>query len=454
MAKSKSPKVLSKKHLARQERERRQTRMITGVAIGIIAIVILGIAYGLLSNTLFLRWRPAITVNGESQSLYDFQQHVIVARQQLINQYIQTTEMAQMFGMDPTTDPQMSQNLNQITSELNDSSTLGGNVINDMVGDLLIRQYAKAHGITVTAADVETAAEAALNYYPNGTPTLTLTPTLLVYSTLNPTQLALITSTPTPTFTTSPTLGPTSTLLPTATLELTSTNTPIPSLTPTATPYTIKGYQSQYQTTFKTYSAIGLDEAEFRYIFFETGLYHDRVQAKVTANVAHQEDQVWARVIMLADQTSANDVETQLAAGGDFGALAAKDSIDTNSKTNGGDLGWFGRSSTTVPIELANAAFSMKIGTISQPVKTASGYYIIQLLGHEVRTLTSDEYAAAVSTAFTAWLQQQRAASKVVINNDWTNFVPTTPTLAQAQANENSTATSFAETSQAPNGSK
>ncbi len=64
-----------------------------------------------------------------------------------------------------------------------------------MVNDLLIRQYAKANGITVTAAEVEKAAQEALRYYPNGTPTPTLTPTELVYPTLDATQLALMTPT-------------------------------------------------------------------------------------------------------------------------------------------------------------------------------------------------------------------------------------------------------------------
>jgi len=79
MAKNKSPKIVTKKHLARQDRERRQTRLITGIAIGIIVIVVLGIAYGLLNDTLFLNWRPAVTVNGESRSLSDFQAQVRVA---------------------------------------------------------------------------------------------------------------------------------------------------------------------------------------------------------------------------------------------------------------------------------------------------------------------------------------------------------------------------------------
>src|ERR1035437_8131617 len=175
MAKNKSPKIVTKKHLARQDRERRQTRLITGIAIGIIALVILGIAYGLLNDTLFLNWRPAVTVNGESRSLHQFQVQVTVARQQLINQYQQYSQLAAMFGIDPTTDPQMSQTFTNITDELNTPSVLGSQVIDDMVHDLLIRQYAKANGMTVSAADVEKAAQQALNYYTNGTPTATLT---------------------------------------------------------------------------------------------------------------------------------------------------------------------------------------------------------------------------------------------------------------------------------------
>jgi parvulin-like peptidyl-prolyl isomerase len=449
MAKNKSPKVLTKKHLARQERERRQTRLITGIAIGIIAIVVLGIAYGLLNDSLFLNWRPAVTVNGESRSLHEFQAQVKVERQQLISQYMQYTQMAAMFGIDPTTDPQLSQTMTNITDELNTPSVLGSQVMDNMVHDLLIRQFAKANGITVSAADVEKSAEDALQYYQNGTPTPTLTPTQLVYSTLDATQYALVTPTLTPT------TAPTNTLAPSATPNLTSTATPIPSptaipsLTPTDTPYTLKGYQSQYKTTLQTYASLGLSDADFRYIFFESVLFQQRVEAKVTANVNHSQEQVWARVIEVADEATAKTVLAQLMApGGDFSALAAKDSIDTGSKSNGGDLGWFGRDSTTVPSEIMATAYSLKIGQTSQPIKSTSGYYIIQILGHDVRPLTDQQYQTEVGNAFTTWLTQQRDKSKVVINNSYTNYVPTTPTLAQAQADNNATSTAYVSTAQ------
>jgi peptidyl-prolyl cis-trans isomerase D len=456
MAKNKSPKVLTKKHLARQERERRQTRMIVGISIGIIAIVVLGLSFGLLYDTLFLNFRPAVTVNGESRSLHDFQARVRVTRQQLVGQYMQDIQLSQMFGIDPTTDPQMSQTLTQITQELDTPATIGQQVIDDMINDLLIRQYAKANGITITAADVEKKAQEALQYFPSGTPTPTPTPTELVYPTLDATQLALISPTPvtTPTLTPTPAQSPTptSTLPPTPTPNLTSTATPIPSPTPTATPYTLKGYESQYQQTLKAYEALGLNDSGFRYLFFESALYRDRVEAKITASITHQQEQVWARHILVADEATANDVRAQLVAGADFATLAAKYSIDTSTKDNGGDLGWFGRGKMVAEFE--KVAFSLKVGEISQPVKTTYGYHIIQVLGHEIRPLTEQEYQDAVTANFTSWLDSQRASSKVVINNAWKNLVPTTPTIAQAQANQDATVTSYVATSMAPTVSK
>ena len=91
----------------------------------------------------------------------------------------------------------------------------------------------------------------------------------------------------------------------------------------------------------------------------------------------------------------------------------------------------------------------MTVGQISKPISTTSGYHIIQLLGHEIRPLTDQEYQTAVSNAFSAWLQKQRTNSKVIINNAWTNYVPTSPTLAEAQANQSATSTAYVETYQA-----
>lgn len=441
MAKKTTPKIITKKHLARQERERRQTRLITGVALGIVVLVILAIAFGILNDTLFLRWRPAVTVNGETLSLQEFQVRVRATRQSLIAQYMQYMNLGPMLGIDPSQDPQLSQALQQISSQLDSSTTMGSQVIDDMVNSLLVRQYAKANGIVVTSAEVDKAIQDALGYYPNGTPTPTLTPTTLTYPTLDATQLALVTPTLTPT------TAPTSTPRPTFTPNLTATATLIPSLTPTATPYTLQGYEEQYQSIKKNYAPAGMTDTQFRTIYYEDALYSERVKAKVTANVKHDEEQVWARDILVADEITANSVYSLLNNGADFATVAKNFSIDTVTKDNGGDLGWFGRGKQASDLEAA--IWPMKVGVLNPPVKTSNGYHVIQILGHEVRPLTDTEYNDAVTTAYNTWLQTERTNSKVVINDNWTNYVPTTPTLAQAQADQNATITAYVATGQA-----
>ena len=66
-------------------------------------------------------------------------------------------------------------------------------------------------------------------------------------------------------------------------------------------------------------------------------------------------------------------------AGEDFAALAKQYSQDAGSAAQGGDLGWSERRVWVAPF--ADAAFRMKPGEISGPVKTQFGYHILKLEG-------------------------------------------------------------------------
>ena len=84
----------------------------------------------------------------------------------------------------------------------------------------------------------------------------------------------------------------------------------------------------------------------------------------------------------------AQDVEKQLAGGGDFAAIAKANSDDTGTATNGGALPPFTRGQM-VP-EFEQAVFSQQVGKISDPVKTKYGYHIIKV---EERTSKTFEEA-------------------------------------------------------------
>ncbi|MRX71464.1 peptidylprolyl isomerase PrsA [Bacillus lacus] len=86
--------------------------------------------------------------------------------------------------------------------------------------------------------------------------------------------------------------------------------------------------------------------------------------------------QIRASHILVDDEETANEVKQKLDDGGDFAELAQEYSKD-GSAQNGGDLGWFGKDRMVKEFE--DAAFSLKEGEISAPVKSEFGFHIIQV---------------------------------------------------------------------------
>lgn len=83
-----------------------------------------------------------------------------------------------------------------------------------------------------------------------------------------------------------------------------------------------------------------------------------------------------AQHILVEDEKTADEVKAKLDEGEDFAELAGEYSVD-GSAQNGGNLGQFGKGQMVKEFE--DAAFSMKAGEISDPVKTEYGYHIIKV---------------------------------------------------------------------------
>ena len=113
-------------------------------------------------------------------------------------------------------------------------------------------------------------------------------------------------------------------------------------------------------------------------------LYEDTTKAMAPEEEAH------ARHILVETEDQAKAVVDRLKKGEDFAKVAADVSKDPGSGKEGGDLGWFTKD-RMVP-EFAEAAFKLKKGEVSAPVKSQFGWHVIKV--EDKRTKPLPDYAA------------------------------------------------------------
>jgi parvulin-like peptidyl-prolyl isomerase len=426
---SSTPKVVTKKHIARIEREQRQIRLIRGFVIGGIILVAALLIYGYLQMNVFSKQEPVAEVNGDKITTSQFQERVRLERVSLYNQLNQYQYFQQAFGMDTT------QQTQAIQAQLDSTDTMGNNVLNTMIDEVLIRQKAKERGITVSKEDVDKYIQEAYGFYKNGTPVPSATPGAVVYPTLSADQLKIYPPTLTPTIAPTATAEATSTPDPSATATATAPAFPTPTAVPelptaSPTPYTLEGFQGQFQKTLDQFKTYNISEQTLRSVY-EVQVLRKKLMDDQVKDVSGTESQVLARHILVNTEAEAKAVEELLSQGVDFADVARKYSKDTGSGQNGGELGWAPASNYVK--EFADAVSTLPIGQISEPVKTQFGYHIIQVVAREDLPLSADQLDQKKQTAFDDWLKSIHDSSDITIKDVWKTRVPTEPVLNQGQ---------------------
>lgn len=429
MAKEVNPKIISKKHLARLEKEKIQNRIIVTISIAILVLVVAVVGYGILDQTVLRGMKPVAVVGSDKITTTEFEKTVRYSRWQMVQQYNSTLELQQTFGSTPQFASYFQSTLSQIQYQLQDPNTVGTAVLDQLINDRLIRQEAAKRGIVVTSAEIDKAIQDWFGYFPNGQPTPTIFPTAIPTSTLSPTLESMIatltptidlTATSTPaiveTPTSEPTVAPTTSNEPTATAKV----------EPTPTEYTFQGYRDAITKYLDRLKSTKLTEADIRRIF-ESSLYRQKLEDDMTKDLKPVQDQVWARHILVADEATAQKVIERFNKGENWAALAAEYSTDTSNKDNGGDLGWFGTGTMDAAFE--KAAYATAVGSISAPVQSSFGWHVIQVLGHEERSLSADQFTALKDKALQTWLTDALAAAKITKTDYWKSVVPSDPNI-------------------------
>lgn len=153
----------------------------------------------------------------------------------------------------------------------------------------------------------------------------------------------------------------------------------------------------------------------------ELKTYYDSHQEEFRQN-----EEVRASHILVKTEAEAKDVLKKLKGGADFSKLAAELSLDPGSAKNGGDIGYFGRGKM-IP-EFEGAAFKLKQGELSEPVRTQFGYHIIKITGRKHGQLVEYDKVKEIihqrmvrekqKKVFEEWVAGLRKGANIKVNED------------------------------------
>jgi peptidyl-prolyl cis-trans isomerase C len=122
-----------------------------------------------------------------------------------------------------------------------------------------------------------------------------------------------------------------------------------------------------------------LEEALYKKVTEDVKVSDEEIKTQYDKNKAQYQQAATREVrhILVKTKAKADALHRQLENGGDFAALAKKNSTDPGSKGQGGKL-TVSKGQTVPPFD--KAAFSLKKNQLSQPIKTQYGWHIIEPL--------------------------------------------------------------------------
>jgi parvulin-like peptidyl-prolyl isomerase len=430
----------NREYKSRAEREAEiQFYVKVGVGIAAVIIVLILLAAILVDNV--IRPGEAVASVGDTRiSAAEFREYTRIERALHIyrlndaaNDFISFT------GTDPNT--AFNQVLGQQPystwyNELLIPDQMGVRVLDDMIDNHIVRNYAAANNITVSDEDVDKKINEFIGYDPERVAAIGIDPTQTPSPTLTVTPLV----SPTPSATVEPTEEATVEATVEATADVTeeaaatseaveATFTPvIPTTVPTESREDAEQrYSDQRQAFINTVTRdANINESRLRE-YFRIQALREKVAEHLTGGSIETGTFANARHILVATEEEAQDVLTALENGASFAELARTVSTDEGSGANGGELGDAPVFNYVKPF--AEAVRDAEIGTVVGPVESQFGFHIIQVTSREERELNQSEQNRYRQVTLGNWLEDQ-SKPEVTPNekfNNWPDFVPQNP---------------------------
>lgn len=168
------------------------------------------------------------------------------------------------------------------------------------------------------------------------------------------------------------------------------------------------GSAEEYKEILKAYN---VTEEELRVFIFDQAIT-EKMYEITTASINPKAEQVHAKQILVSSKDAADKIVARLKAGAKFDDLAKELSEDASTKNRGGDLGFFPKG--IMEPEVEQAAFSMEVGAVSEPINSNWGYYIVQVVAKDPeRELAAPYLGKSKDEVFRVWLEILRKEAKI-----------------------------------------
>lgn len=398
MAKQKAvpEKSITRKEIVHHKRDEKLQRILTWSAAGIGALIVLILGYGLLAELVFKPAQPVATVGDTKITVEEYQARVRYERGMIRNYTIPRLqwELANLDTSDEFGQFMAEQyqayvdNLEQqLGADL--ATTIGGQFLDQMIEEELIRQEAAQRNLIVSDDEVTQYIEQMMGYDREAEA-----------------QAAAV-------------------LTDTETLTETAAVTDVQS----SDVMTEGTYLKEY-AGFKAnlLDANGFSEEAFRQTI-ETELLRTKLQEALSEGMETEAEQVTGTYLAVVTEEEALALQKRLQEGEDIDTVREELNGDDDDTSRGAALAWTPREGTLSQIstELEETAFTLPLGEVSDPISSTitSAYYLIQVDDRSVQPLSESLLEQKKEDLYAAWVTQQE--EEKVKRLDYASVTPSEP---------------------------
>ena len=374
MAKEKSTlKTPTRRQVARREKEQKLNRILQWSAIGVVAVILLIIGYGLVTELVIKARRPVARVDDITITTQQFQRRLyyqrLVMRRQLENYQGYLAQIDPTDATMQSLSQQIQSTISSLQSQLSTStaSELGKQVLDYMLEEEAIRKEAQTRNLTVSQDELDQTIEQIVGYDPTAAETVTDTST-------------------------------------------------------------IKSFETLYQEYSENYlEPSRLPEQDFR-AMVEANLLRDQLLAIMGEDIPQTSDQVDPIFFAVDSEETGLALRERIELGEDPTALVEELNNDESDLTAGYALSWIpaGYLSAQLGPEIEQVTFNTPVGQAAAPTLGSDGqYYLVYINGHEERPVDEATMQQMREDQYSSWLETQKQEQWEYL--DWEAAVLTAP---------------------------